>query len=206
MANRGNSPSPAFRSQKQASSRRRVKKTGIVMSMSLNLQEDRLGHDNLSGPLPQHLQQTHSGEKDQGRRVHKSPAEQVRPPPSTRRHRREKLTSSDLLIWGPGGLRGVGVICLQKRGLGDPRRSGLDSVVGNGNGTFCDHADHLELTRRKVPFPKHYYRSSPTGPRASATLSVSCAKMANGSTSAALSRCFITPRTTAALFGCLLPN
>src|SRR5271157_4911574 len=39
---------------------------------------------------------------------------------------------SDLLIWGPGGLRGVRVICLQKRGLRDPCLNGLDSVVGNG--------------------------------------------------------------------------
>ena len=62
----------------------------IVSSMSLNLQEDWLGCDNLSGPLPEHLQETHAGEKDQGRCVHKSPAEQVQPPPSARRHRREK--------------------------------------------------------------------------------------------------------------------
>ena len=55
--------------------------------------------------------------------------------------------------------------------------------MGNGNGTFRDCRDHLALTRRKVPFPKHYCRSSPTGPPASATSSVSCAKMANGYTS-----------------------
>ena len=41
--------------------------------------------------------------------------------------------------------------------------------VGNGNGTFRDYRDHLALTRRKVPFPKHYYLLSPKGPRASAT-------------------------------------
>jgi hypothetical protein len=33
---------------------------------------------------------------------------------------------SDLLIWGPGGFRGVRVICLQRWGLGDPRLSGLE--------------------------------------------------------------------------------
>jgi hypothetical protein len=76
---------------------------------------------------------------------------------------------SDLLIWGPGGLRGVRVICLQKRGLRDSCLNWLDSVVGNGNGTLRDCRDHLALTRRKVPFPKHYCRSSPTVPRASAT-------------------------------------
>jgi hypothetical protein len=31
-------------------------------------------------------------------------------------------------------------------------------VVGKRNGTFLDCQDHLALTRRKVPFPKHYYR------------------------------------------------
>src|SRR5208337_5439254 len=65
---------------------------------------------------------------------------------------------SDLLIRGPGGLRGVRAICLQKRGLRDPCLNGLDSVVGNGNDTFLDWQNHLALTRRKVPFPKHYYR------------------------------------------------
>src|SRR5271157_4867922 len=118
----------------------------------------------------------------------------------------EKARASDLLIRGPGGLRGVRVICLQKRGLRDPCLNGLDSVVGNGNDTFRDCRDHLALTRRKIPFPKHYYRSSRMGPPASATLSVSCAKMANGHTSAALSQSFITPRPTATLFGCSLPN
>ena len=44
------------------------------------------------------------------------------------------------------------------------------SVVGNRNGTFRDYQDHLAHTRRKVPFPKYYCRSSPTGPRPSATL------------------------------------
>src|SRR5208337_235322 len=85
-------------------------------------------------------------------------------------------------------------------GLGDPRLGRQWCGVGTGNDTFCDCRDCLALTRRKVPFPKHYYRSSPMGPPASATLSVSCAKMAYGHTSAALSQSFITPRPAATLF------
>src|SRR5271157_334419 len=81
--------------------------------------------------------------------------------PGTRRRPGQTDTrarGSDLLIRGPGGLRGVRAICLQKRGLRDPCLNGLDSVVGNGNDTFLDWQNHLALTRRKVPFPKHYYR------------------------------------------------
>ena len=52
---------------------------------------------------------------------------------------------------------------------GNPRQEGLNIGLGSGNGTFLDCSDHLALTRRKVPFPKHYCRSSPTVLRASAT-------------------------------------
>ncbi len=66
--------------------------------------------------------------------------------------------------------------------------------------------DHLALTRRKVPFPKHYYRSSPTVPRASATCSVSYAKTASGRTSAAPTLYLNTARTTTVRSGCSPPN
>ena len=62
----------------------------------------------------------------------------------------------DLSAWGNGA-------------WGNPRLEDLYNVVGSGNGTFLDCSDHLALTRRKVPFPKHYYRLSPTVLCASAT-------------------------------------
>ena len=78
--------------------------------------------------------------------------------------------------------------------------------AGNRNGTFRDGSNHLAHTRRKVPFPKHYCRSSPTVPRRSAIRSMWCVKTTNGSTSAASSLCSNTPRATTALFGCLRLN
>ena len=82
----------------------------------------------------------------------------------------------------------------------------LDRGMGKRNGTFRDCRDHLAQTRRKVPFPKHYCRSSPTVPRALATCSASYAKTVSGHTSAASTRYFNTPRTTAVRSGCLPPN
>ena len=41
----------------------------------------------------------------------------------------------------------------------------FDQWTGRRNGTFRDDSNHLAHTRRKVPFPKHYCRSSPTVPR-----------------------------------------
>jgi hypothetical protein len=47
---------------------------------------------------------------------------------------------------------------LLKRGLANLGLKGLAFEAGNGNGTFLDWQNHLALTRRKVPFPKHYCR------------------------------------------------
>jgi hypothetical protein len=113
---------------------------------------------------------------------------------------------SELLIWGRSSLVGCDVICLRPRYFDNPWWEGSGSEAGKRNGTFRDGSNHLAHTRRKVPFPKHYCRSSRTVPRASAIRSALYEKMAIGSISAASSRCSSTLRVTVALFGCLLLN
>jgi hypothetical protein len=114
--------------------------------------------------------------------------------------------ASELLIWGRSSLVGCDVICLRPRYFDNPWWEGSGSEAGKRNGTFRDGSNHLAHTRRKVPFPKHYCRSSRTVPRASAIRSALYEKMAIGSISAASSRCSSTLRVTVALFGCLLLN
>ena len=115
-------------------------------------------------------------------------------------------SGSELLIWGRSSLVGCDVICLRARYFDNPWWEGSGSEAGKRNGTFRDGSNHLAHTRRKVPFPKHYCRSSRTVPRASAIRSALYEKMAIGSISAASSRYSSTLRVTVALFGCLLLN